>query len=114
MTFVAGIILIALLVAIGVGLGAIQKGGEWVQPEGITFYAYGPDGSKKEIVPGSMVAEGIELPDGSCEVPESSVGSESDGSVRGRSSSVSISMSSDSDCNVWVDRIEWREDPRGG
>ena len=111
LTFVGGMLLIAVLVAIGIGLGVAQGGGEWVKPEGTTFYAYGSDGTKKEIMPGSMVAEGIELPDGSCEVPESSVGSEGDGSGGYRSSSGSISMSSDSDCNVWVDRIDWQTNP---
>ena len=106
LTFVGGMLLIAVLVAIGIGLGVAQGGGEWVKPEGTTFYAYGPDGTKKEIMPGSMVAEGIELPDGSCETPEYSVGGESDGS--GTSYSSSISTSSDRDCNVWVGRIEWR------
>ena len=105
LTFVGGILLIAVLVAIGIGLGVAQRGdSEWVKPEGLTFYAYGADGSQKEIVPGSLVAEGIMLPDGSCETPEYSVGSESDGS--GTSYSSSISTSSDRDCNVWVDRID--------
>ena len=98
-------LLIAVLVAIGIGLGVAQRGdSEWVKPEGLTFYAYGADGTQKEIVPGSLVAKGIMLPDGSCETPEYSVGSESDGS--GTSYSSSISTSSDRDCNVWVDRID--------
>ena len=109
LTFVGGMLLIAVLVAIGIGLGVVQRGGEWVKPEGTTFYAYGADGTQKEIVPGSLVAEGIMLPDGSCETPEYSVGSESDGS--GTSYSSSISTSSDSDCNVWVDRINWQTNP---
>jgi hypothetical protein len=111
LTFVAGILLIAVLVSIGIGLSVAQRDGEWVKPGGMTFYAYGTDGTQKEIVPGSLVAGGIELSDGSCEVPESSVGSESDGSGGGRSYSSSISTSSDSDCNVWVDRIDWQTNP---
>ena len=112
LTFVGGMLLIAVLVAIGIGLGVAQRGdSEWVKPEGLTFYAYGADGTQKEIVPGSLVAEGIMLPDGSCKEPESSVGSESDGSGGGRSYSSSISTSSDRDCNVWVDRIDWQTNP---
>ncbi len=106
-TLAAGIILIAVLAVIGFGLGAVQRGGEWITPDGVTFYAYWPDGTKREIEPGMMIAEGIALPDGSCEVPAVSVGSE--GSRRGSSS---ISTSSDSDCNVWVDRIEWSDADR--
>ena len=113
LTFVGGMLLIAVLVAIGIGLGVAQRGdSEWVKPEGTTFYAYGADGTQKEIVPGSLVAEGIRLPDGSCRSPEVSVGSESDGNGGYRLSSRSISTSSDSDCNVWVDRIEWKESVR--
>ena len=110
LTFVGGMLLIAVLMAIGIGVGVVQRGGgEWVKPEGMTFYAYGTDGTQKEILPGSLVAEGIRLPDGSCETPEYSVGGESDGS--GTSHSSSISTSSDSDCNVWVDRINWQTNP---
>ena len=41
LTFVGGMLLIAVLMAIGIGLGVVQRGGEWVKPEGTTFYAYG-------------------------------------------------------------------------
>ena len=35
LTFVGGMLLIAVLMAIGIGVGVVQRGdGEWVKPEG--------------------------------------------------------------------------------
>ena len=57
-------------------------------------------------MPGSMVAEEIRLPDGSCEEPEYPVEVEGNSRVE-----TSITTITDRNCNVWVGRIDWQANP---